>query len=68
MTETGRYVHIDIVFECPNGHEITRSITHLESPGGRQVLEQQAFEMLECPQCEWKGTKRGSEAKSINVR
>jgi len=67
MAEAAKYVTIEITFECPFGHEITRSLSRVQLRGSHRFVEERAFAALNCTRCAWSGTKYGREAKRINV-
>jgi hypothetical protein len=60
------YVDLIVVFDCPNGHEITFEYTHQQYAGAGAELNSNTFR-LECPVCGWKGRRRGSKRKSVRL-
>lgn len=55
--------HMPLTFLCPKGHKI--KITHhfVKSPEEARQFVTKPFS-VECPECEWKGVMRGSQAIS----
>lgn len=50
---------VDLIFECPNGHEVTRRVEVVHGPGNKRILDSILFP-LQCPECNWKDELLGS--------
>jgi len=55
---------VNLIFNCPNGHEIKHRVEIVQSPGCSKILDSILFR-LNCSECKWDGELLGSRRTGV---